>query len=326
MLDKIWGGGCTILVVYPPNMCDLRGKNTKTLCEDDMKVTLGDKIAYARQMAHLDQKQLAKRAGLYAADIKAYEKDEKKPSRDTLLKICKACKLRGDYFEEAIPAPDPNAPKTFEDEIISGMAQDRGVPFQKCERCGKPIYPTDRYVARDRVHSHGRGHSETVTHYICMDCEDAAIAQAKKNRAKNAQSLIRKGLGWSIALLIIQLVIEIVLMVFQTTVSGRVTAGVLMGVSVIFVTPFIAQLFWHGLIVKMFPHAANEVLWALPLGIITAEFGGGILFIFKLILAIISIPIALVAIWALLMVSLVVSPFSFFPALNELKKTAKAAD
>ena len=172
---------------------------------------------------------------------------------------------------------------------------------------------------------------------ICMDCveadarrkeEEARAAEQQKERQEQGRKLANKrtrnrGLIWGA---VIALVVMILVAVFYAIGGGTAGAGIVaVLITGIFIYTFVAQMFWGGFVFETCLFGGKII--GTPGIIFSFDLDGFIfLIVMKVIFALLKLFIFLITFVFFAIVSILLSPFTFVPALIRVSRHGWGGD
>lgn len=172
---------------------------------------------------------------------------------------------------------------------------------------------------------------------ICMDCveadarrkeEEARAAEQQKERQEQGRKLANKrtrnrGLIWGA---VIALVVMILVAVFYAIGGGTAGAGIVaVLITGIFIYTFVAQMFWGGFVFETCLFGGKII--GTPGVIFSFDLDGFIfLIVMKVIFALLKLFIFLITFVFFAIVSILLSPFTFVPALIRVSRHGWGGD
>jgi transcriptional regulator with XRE-family HTH domain len=287
--------------------------------------TIGEKIASLRKSRGVTQADLGVYLNISYQAVSKWERDESCPDFATLCKIAKYFEVAISYFEDS----ETDEAETVEEEKVEETEKTAVVvetPPAKvmlgvCVECGRTVY---------------EGEEGTLTpKLLCKNCyeeklrKEKARQEAMKREAERKaeelrmQQLLRKaeiargrnrGLIWSAVITGVLFILSLV-----SAIKDRSWADVgYTFLGALFIYTFVAQLFWDGAIVAC---ATAGVSIATP-GVIFELSLDGFIFLIavKLLFALLRILFFLLTSAVCILVGILISPFTFVPALLRVNK------
>lgn len=271
----------------------------------------GEKITALRKSRGMTQSELGNELNVTFQAVSKWERGESYPDFETLSKIARLFGVPITYFEDesavsadAQTAAQPALQPTKPARTMLGV----------CTACGRVIYEGEE--------------GETSPALVCKDCVDRR-AREKENATREArqreenqaryerQSLKHKRNKGLIVSGIINAVLLIIAIIGTFTDNGG--TDVLYGglILILFLFPFIAQLFWGGFIVDVCLTGGKMIG---GIGVIfTLDLDGVIfLIVFKLLFFILRLFIFFLTLIFFVIVAILLSPFTFIPAVIKL--------
>ncbi len=284
----------------------------------------GEKISALRKQKGMTQAELGAKLNVTFQAVSKWERGESLPDFETMSRIAKLFGVPITYFEE--DSEDEQSEQECERQSDSLSAQNMiGI----CRECGKVVSDGEE--------------AEREPHIICKDCSKR-IADEKEKAAKSAAELRRKkaesmqalqkykkeenvkcaNRGLICSAIITGVVIALILVfVVLDGVRGDYSGMgyTLLGafITFVFLYPFIAQLFWDGLVRDMVLFGGKIV--GMP-GVIFSLDLDGIIFLVgvKILFALIKMLIFIITLLFGVLITVIVAPFSFVPQLIKCRR------
>lgn len=275
----------------------------------------GEKISTLRKSKGMTQAELGNELNVTYQAVSKWERGESYPDFETLSKISKIFGVPITYFEDGIIPDNTEAESAAADAATA--AEPQPVMLGVCTVCGKVIYEGNE--------------GETSPALVCADCvrkrtEDKkraaenAYRQAKlkeETEKRKAKSMRNKGLIASGIINGILLIFMIIGLALNPVDIGATIGGYC--IALLFLFPFIAQLFWHGIIVDVC--LAGCKIIGTPGIIFTFDLDGFIfLIVMKILFALLKLFVLLLCMAVCILVAIIISPFSFIPAVIKLSR------
>ena len=266
----------------------------------------GEKIASLRKAKGMTQAELGTELNVTFQAVSKWERGESYPDFDTMSRLAKLFGVPLSYFENdedgETAATAESAPK-----VMLGV----------CKECGKTVYEGEEVTTEPAL--------------VCKKCVERKKVEAKRaaeeadKRRKAAEQakldethkIRNRGLIWSGAIIGFITVLCIIGLVADPKNVMYTLIG--LAVIIVFGYPFVAQLFWDGVIVDIVMFGGKVV--GMPGVIFDLDLDGIIfLIVVKILFAVIKFLIWLVTFLAAAVVALFISPFTFPFALRELNR------
>lgn len=271
----------------------------------------GEKITALRKAHKMTQAELGAALNVTFQAVSKWERGESYPDFETLSKISKLFNVPISYFEEetAVDSVAATAATAAPTAPAAPTAEMIGV----CTVCGKVVHE-------------GEG-AQTTPVLVCADCcrareESERQAVAKKERAEQARvddikRMRNRGLIFG-AIITLAIIVGVLVSMINAGEGAGLIAGVT-AICVLFVYPFVAQMFWDGLIFDVCL-CGGKIIGG-P-GVIFSLDLDGILFLIgvKILFLIIKILFFVASLAFFVFVAMVMSPFTFIPALVKLNR------
>lgn len=283
--------------------------------------TIGTKIANLRKANGMTQADLGTQLNVSYQAVSKWEREESCPDFDMLSRIAKIFNVPITYFESKAPAEEvaTTVAVTPTEQPTQPAREMLGV----CKDCGKVVYKGDE------------GNLSYVTALICKPCatsretarrqkEEAAKREqqrrADEQRAKEAAKRAsiarsrRRGIIWGIIIAVLFFVCTIVAGVKE---KDYATAFGYSFAIALFTFTYVSQLFWDGFVLDCTLFGGKIV--GTPGIIFTFDLDGFIFLIaMKILFALLRMFIWLITFCASALFAILVSPFTFFPALHRV--------
>ena len=270
----------------------------------------GEKIAALRKSKGMTQAEIGTELNVTFQAVSKWERGESYPDFDTMSKLAKLFGVPLSYFE------DGNDEKN-ETSATAAVAPDRQVMLGVCKECGKTVF---------------EGEEDTVEPVlVCKKCaerkrQELKCAEEEENRKKQieeqrrideAHKIRNRGLIWSGIIIGTILICCMIGLVNNSKYIVYILIG--MAVALVFGYPFVAQLFWEGVISDIALFGGKIV--GMP-GVIFDLSLDGVMFLIavKVLFAVIRFLIWLATFIAAASVAMVISPFTFPFALKKLNR------
>lgn len=269
----------------------------------------------------MTQSELGAKLNVTFQAVSKWERGESYPDFDTLSKMAKIFGVSIGYFEDRDQS---------DDEIFSGQSVaattngDDKKMIGFCKECGKVVYENDeasvsptvicKACALRRENAKRIAENERIAkeRKIAQDAENARVCNLVAKRKKRNKGLIFSA--------VFNAIVVIMCIVFAATDSKYATDYIICGVAaVIFGFPFIAQLFWNGIVVDVCLSGGKLV--GMPGVIFTLDLDGLIFLVaVKILFAIIKFIIFMLTLCVTVLAAMFISPFTLFPQMSMLNK------
>ena len=281
-------------------------------------MSYGEKIIALRKSKGMTQAELGAELNVTYQAVSKWERDESDPDFATMSKIARLFDVPLSFFEEeAAPAEAPAEAPLATDEPAENEDKRAPLMLGVCTVCGKTVYEGNA------------GEEEPAL--VCKACKTRRAGErerAEKERRQRAENTkkaekehcIRRrniGLIASACITGALLVLDIVGSILNSEELPLVFAGVAM--LLVFIFPFVAQLFWDGFIVEVVLAGVKVV--GTPGVIFTLDLDGLIfLIVVKILFAILKFIIFIAIFLFMLFVAILLSPFAFIPQTIKLSR------
>lgn len=274
----------------------------------------GEKIASLRKAKGMTQAELGTELNVTFQAVSKWERGESYPDFDTMSRLAKLFGVPLSYFEND---EDGETAATAESAQEPAPAPAPKVMLGVCKECGKTVYEGEEATTEPAL--------------VCKKCVERKKVEAKRaaeeadKRRKAAEQakldethkIRNRGLIWSGAIIGVIILLGVVGLVKDPTNVGYTLGG--MAVIIVFGYPFVAQLFWDGVIADITFFGGKVV--GMPGVIFDLDLDGIIfLIVVKILFAIIKFLIWLVTVIAAAVVAMIISPFTFPFALRKLNR------
>ena len=282
--------------------------------------SIGAKILAMRKSKGLTQGDVGTYLNISYQAVSKWERDESCPDFDTLSKLAQLFGVPISFFEKGGAAEEPKQPEKLEIKKESAPKKMLGV----CKDCGKVVYEGEEGLTnpelvckvcvarRKRREEEQLAQARREQEKLCQ--QEAAIEQAYKNEIAKGRN---RGITWGIVIGAIAFIIGVVIS------WGGTFAEVLLGIlitlaaAVIFIFPFVTQLFWDGAVSDCV--CAGMVVIGEPGVIFTCDLDGiAFLIGMKILFGILRFLVGLVCLLACSLAGMLISPFTFFFALKRV--------
>lgn len=274
----------------------------------------GEKIASLRKAKGMTQAELGTELNVTFQAVSKWERGESYPDFDTMSRLAKLFGVPLSYFEND---EDGETAATAESAQEPAPVPAPKVMLGVCKECGKTVYEGEEATTEPAL--------------VCKKCVERKKVEAKRaaeeadKRRKAAEQakldethkIRNRGLIWSGAIIGVIILLGVVGLVKDPTNVGYTLGG--MAIVLVFGYPFVAQLFWDGVIADITFFGGKVV--GMPGVIFDLDLDGIIfLIVVKILFAIIKFLIWLVTVIAAAVVALLISPFTFPFALRKLNR------
>lgn len=279
--------------------------------------SIGAKILAMRKAKGLTQGDVGAYLNISYQAVSKWERDESCPDFDTLSKLAQLFGVPISFFEKGSVIEDSKQPEEKEEKPSKEML---GV----CKDCGKVVYEGEEgltnpelvckvCVARRQRREEER-QAQLKREAERLRRQEAAIEQAYKDEVAKGRN---RGITWGIVIAIIAFGVGVAIS------WGRETEQVVLGIvislfaSLIFIYPFVSQLFWNGAVVDCV--CAGMVVIGEPGVIFTCDLDGiAFLIGMKILFGILRFLVGLVCLLACSLAGMLISPFTYFFALKRV--------
>lgn len=274
----------------------------------------GEKIASLRKAKGMTQAELGTELNVTFQAVSKWERGESYPDFDTMSRLAKLFGVPLSYFEND---EDGETAATAESAQEPAPVPAPKVMLGVCKECGKTVYDGEEATTEPAL--------------VCKKCVERKKVEAKRaaeeadKRRKAAEQakldethkIRNRGLIWSGVIIGVIILLGVVGLVKDPTNVGYTLGG--MAIVLVFGYPFVAQLFWDGVIADITFFGGKVV--GMPGVIFDLDLDGIIfLIVVKILFAIIKFLIWLVTVIAAAVVALLISPFTFPFALRKLNR------
>ena len=274
----------------------------------------GEKIASLRKAKGMTQAELGTELNVTFQAVSKGERGESYPDFDTMSRLAKLFGVPLSYFEND---EDGETAATAESAQEPAPVPAPKVMLGVCKECGKTVYEGEEATTEPAL--------------VCKKCVERKKVEAKRaaeeadKRCKAAEQakldethkIRNRGLIWSGAIIGVIILLGVVGLVKDPTNVGYTLGG--MTIVLVFGYPFVAQLFWDGVIVEIVMFGGKVV--GMPGVIFDLDLDGIIfLIVVKILFAVIKFLIWLVTFLAAAVVAMIISPFTFPFALRKLNR------
>lgn len=274
----------------------------------------GEKIASLRKAKGMTQAELGTELNVTFQAVSKWERGESYPDFDTMSRLAKLFGVPLSYFEND---EDGETAATAESAQEPAPAPAPKVMLGVCKDCGRTVYEGEEATTEPAL--------------VCRKCEERKKQEAKRaaeeedKRRKAAEQakldethkIRNRGLIWSAVIIGFLLICGII--GIATKPQNWVYTLIGMAVIIVFGYPFVAQLFWDGVIADIAFFGGKVI--GMPGVIFSLDLDGVIfLVVVKILFAVIKFLIWLVTFLAAAVVAMIISPFTFPFALRELNR------
>lgn len=272
----------------------------------------GEKIIALRKSRKMTQAELGTELNVTFQAVSKWERGESYPDFETLSRIARLFNVPISYFEEGEPV-EIAAASAQAAPAVPAAATSAPAMLGVCISCGKVIYEGE-----------GAQTSPVLMCAACCTARDKAeadkLAEFERREKAEVDSVKKiRNRGLIFGGLITAVVVAIMLFVM---IKGGTSAGIIAGVtavSLLFIYPFTAQLFWDGLIVDTCL-CGGKIIGG-PGVIFSLDLDGIIfLIVVKLLFLFIKIIFFVATLLFFVFIAIVMSPFTFVPCLIKLSR------
>ena len=261
----------------------------------------GKLLAKLRKENNMTQAELGEKLNVTYQAVSKWENDQSLPDFHTIVEIAKLFNVPLSTFAN-------------EDEVVADKVESEEPTVGFCKTCGIAVKKENLAQERPFV--------------LCKHCAEEEAAQkaekqkrldkVKKEEAESKRKAIKRGFLWAAILTAVVFGLELI---FMNKILEAIKSPVWIFISPLFLFPFVAQLFWDGCIVEMCLLGGRIV--AMP-GIIFSWDVKGILWLIaiKILFAIIKLSIFVFTYLIVVAVAILISPFTFLPALERVRGEA----
>lgn len=274
----------------------------------------GKIIAQLRKENNMTQAELGAKLNVTYQAVSKWENDQSQPDFATMAQIAELFHVPLTIFLSG---------EENETAVATAAAESAEPVLGYCTVCGNAVRQDN--VAQQRPV------------LICKDCveadarrkeEEARAAEQKKERQEQGRKLANKrtrnrGLIWGA---VIALVVMILVAVFYAIGGGTAGAGIVaVLITGIFIYTFVAQMFWGGFVFETCLFGGKII--GTPGIIFSFDLDGFIfLIVMKVIFALLKLFIFLITFVFFAIVSILLSPFTFVPALIRVSRHGWGGD
>ena len=285
----------------------------------------GEKIAALRKKNDMTQAQLGDALNVTYQAVSKWERDETHPDFETMSKIAKLFRVPLSYFEE------DNEPSSDSENARAQQPAEAAAPAREligvCTVCGKAMYEGDNADDDSKLICDACAQKQKQAILAAQKAEQERNAREEEEKRKKlaAENYSRKrkrnrGLIWSAVItgaLLIACVVP--LCITQTDVLFSVGGTVCLA---LFTYTFVSQLFWGGAVRTVC--LAGGWIADMPGVIFTLDLDGIIfLIVAKILFAFLKLLFFVFNALVCAIGAMLISPFTFIPALVRTGKTIK---
>lgn len=272
----------------------------------------GEKIASLRKAKGMTQAELGTELNVTFQAVSKWERGESYPDFDTMSRLAKLFGVPLSYFENDEDG-ETAATVTAAQESVSAPKVMLGV----CKDCGRTVYEGEEATTEPALVCKKCVERKKVEAKRAAEEEDKRRKAAEQAKLDETHKIRNRGLIWSGAIIGFITVLCIIGLVADPKDVMYTLIG--LAVIIVFGYPFVAQLFWDGVIVDIVMFGGKVV--GMPGVIFSLDLDGVIfLVVVKILFAVIKFLIWLVTFLAAAVVAMIISPFTFPFALRELNR------
>lgn len=272
----------------------------------------GEKIASLRKAKGMTQAELGTELNVTFQAVSKWERGESYPDFDTMSRLAKLFGVPLSYFENDEDG-ETAATVTAAQESVSAPKVMLGV----CKDCGRTVYEGEEATTEPALVCKKCVERKKVEAKCAAEEEDKRRKAAEQAKLDETHKIRNRGLIWSAVIIGFLLICGII--GIATKPQDWVYTLIGMAVIIVFGYPFVAQLFWDGVIADIAFFGGKVI--GMPGVIFSLDLDGVIfLVVVKILFAIIKFLIWLVTFLAAAVVALLISPFTFPFALRELNR------
>ncbi len=303
----------------------------------------GEKIASLRKAKGMTQAELGTELNVTFQAVSKWERGESYPDFETMSRLAKLFGVPLTYFEDndTSASPTQEATETPAQEVAPDSAQGESAtsaptttqaqasepePAPKvmlgvCKECGKVVYDGEEMTTSPAIICKACHARKVREEKLAKEAEEKKKIAAARAVRQAMDSKRNRGLIWSAFIIGIIAIIGIVVCVKDP--DPYMFLG--LGIIVLFGYPFVAQLFWGGLVVEIVCFGGKVI--GTP-GIIFSFDWDGIKFFvaMKILFALLRFFVWLVTFLASVAFAMLVSPISFITELVRLNKGIDPAE
>lgn len=272
----------------------------------------GEKIASLRKAKGMTQAELGTELNVTFQAVSKWERGESYPDFDTMSRLAKLFGVPLSYFENDEDG-ETAATVTAAQESVSAPKAMLGV----CKDCGRTVYEGEEATTEPALVCKKCVERKKVEAKCAAEEEDKRRKAAEQAKLDETHKIRNRGLIWSAVIIGFLLICGII--GIATKPQDWVYTLIGMAVIIVFGYPFVAQLFWDGVIADIAFFGGKVI--GMPGVIFSLDLDGVIfLVVVKILFAVIKFLIWLVTFLAAAVVALLISPFTFPFALRELNR------
>ena len=274
----------------------------------------GEKIASLRKAKGMTQAELGTELNVTFQAVSKWERGESYPDFDTMSRLAKLFGVPLSYFEND---EDGETAATAESAQEPAPVPAPKVMLGVCKECGKTVYEGEEATTEPALVCKKCVERKKVEAKRAAEEEDKRRKAAEQAKLDETHKIRNRGLIWSGAIIGVIILLGVVGLVKDPTNVGYTLGG--MAIVLVFGYPFVAQLFWDGVIADITFFGGKVV--GMPGVIFDLDLDGIIfLIVVKILFAIIKFLIWLVTVIAAAVVAMIISPFTFPFALRKLNR------
>lgn len=272
----------------------------------------GEKIASLRKAKGMTQAELGTELNVTFQAVSKWERGESYPDFDTMSRLAKLFGVPLSYFENDEDG-ETAATVTAAQESVSAPKVMLGV----CKDCGRTVYEGEEATTEPALVCKKCVERKKVEAKCAAEEEDKRRKAAEQAKLDETHKIRNRGLIWSAVIIGFLLICGII--GITTKPQDWVYTLIGMAVIIVFGYPFVAQLFWDGVIADIAFFGGKVI--GMPGVIFSLDLDGVIfLVVVKILFAVIKFLIWLVTFLAAAVVAMIISPFTFPFALRELNR------
>lgn len=272
----------------------------------------GKKIASLRKAKGMTQAELGTELNVTFQAVSKWERGESYPDFDTMSRLAKLFGMPLSYFENDEDG-ETAATVTAAQESVSAPKVMLGV----CKDCGRTVYEGEEATTEPALVCKKCVERKKVEAKCAAEEEDKRRKAAEQAKLDETHKIRNRGLIWSAVIIGFLLICGII--GIATKPQDWVYTLIGMAVIIVFGYPFVAQLFWDGVIADIAFFGGKVI--GMPGVIFSLDLDGVIfLVVVKILFAVIKFLIWLVTFLAAAVVAMIISPFTFPFALRELNR------
>lgn len=272
----------------------------------------GEKIASLRKAKGMTQAELGTELNVTFQAVSKWERGESYPDFDTMSRLAKLFGVPLSYFENDEDG-ETAATVTAAQESVSAPKVMLGV----CKDCGRTVYEGEEATTEPALVCKKCVERKKVEAKCAAEEEDKRRKAAEQAKLDETHKIRNRGLIWYAVIIGFLLICGII--GIATKPQDWVYTLIGMAVIIVFGYPFVAQLFWDGVIADIAFFGGKVI--GMPGVIFSLDLDGVIfLVVVKILFAIIKFLIWLVTFLAAAVVAMIISPFTFPFALRKLNR------